>query len=304
MNIRPNFRVSWLLLTVPFVSTLGISIAPSRAATFASSTTLVNLTNVSTNAESSLASVDAAALAISPVGSTIDLDNLDDVSGEESIVAEAANGNVIATADFNTVAFFPPDTSGNSSSFVSSETDNEALGTGGDYLGISNTESTALANFFLNPEAGETETFSFDFNIFWGLESFASRVTEFSSSTADVSLTVCGRTSLETNPLFCDSLSTFGNLNSAATTPTFSFQNSDPFSLDILSSPVVFGDSNDQQADFFALGSYQREFDTPIYLTLAEVQLSEAIVSTPEASTTIAFFSFSAVMLALRKKKK
>ncbi|MGB3404489.1 MAG: hypothetical protein WBA77_17520 [Microcoleaceae cyanobacterium] len=304
MNIHPNFRVSWLLFAVPFISTLGISTASSQAATFASSTTLVNLTNFSANAESSLVSVDAAALAISPVGSTIDLDTLDDVSAEESIAAEAANGDVVATADFNTVAFFPSDTSGNNSSFVSSEIDNEALGVGGDYLAKSNTESTVLANFFLNPDAGESETFSFDFNVFWGLETFASQATEFSSATADVSLSVCGRTSLDENPLFCDSLSTFGSLDNSGTTTAFAFQNSDPFSIDVLSNPMISGDTNFQQADFFALGSYQREFDTPIYLTLTEVQRSEAIVSTPEPSTTIAFFSFSAVIMALKKKKK
>jgi hypothetical protein len=304
MNIHPNFRVSWLLFTVPFVSTLGISIAPSQAATFASSTTLVNLTNFSANAESSLVSVDAAARAISPVGSTVDLDTLDDFSGEESIAAEAANGDVIATADFSTIAFFPSETSGNNSSLVSSEIDNEALGRGGDYLGKSNTESTVLANFFLNPDAGESEIFSFDFNIFFGLETFASQDTEFSSSTADVSLSVCGRASLDENPLFCDSLSTFGSLSNVGTTTAFAFQNSAPFSIDVLNNSVVSNDSNFQQADFFALGSYQREFDTPIYLTLTEVQYSEAIVSTPEPSTTIAFFSFSAVIMALKKKKK
>jgi hypothetical protein len=303
MNIHPKFRVGWLLFTVPFISTLSVSVVPSRAATFSSATTLVNLTNFSTNAESSSVSVDTAALAVSPVESISNADVLDDLSVEESISAETVDGSVAATTDFTTVAFFPPGISG--SSFVSSETDNEAFGEGGSYVGKSQTESTVLANFFLNPEAGETQTFSFDFNIFWGLETFTSQVRENSTATADVSLSVCGRTSLAENPLFCDSLSTFGRIESPEAIDTFAFQQSDAFSVGILSNPLVSVDStlNFKQADFFALGSYQREFNTPIYLTLAEVQYSEAAVSVPEPSATIALLSLSAIAVALGKRK-
>ncbi len=306
MNIHPKFRVGWLLFTVPFISTLNVSVVPSRAATLSSATTLVNVTNFSTNAESSSVSVDTAAFAISPVESTIDLDSLDDSLGQEAITVESENGSVVATADFNTVAFFPPATSGVSSSFVSSETDNEAFGSGGSYLGFSQTESTVLANFFLNPEAGETQTFSFDFNIFWELETQATEAREQATATADVSLQICGRTSLTENPLFCDALSTFGIIDSSTPTEVFAFQKSDAFSVDVLNQPVVSGNPalNFQQADFFALGSYQREFETPIYLTLTELQNSEAYVTAPEPSATIALFSLSAIAMALGKRKK
>jgi hypothetical protein len=220
MNIHPKFRVGWLLFTVPFISTLGISVVPSRAATFSSATTLVNLTNFSTNAASSSVSVDTAVLAISPVESISDADVLDALSVGESINVEAEDGSVAASADFTTVAFFPP----SGSSFVSSETDNEAFGMGDSYFGQSYTESTVLANFFLNPTAGETETFAFDFNTFWRLETGVTESNESSTANADISITVCGSNALGENPLFCDSLSTSGQIDSSGIVDELTFQ--------------------------------------------------------------------------------
>jgi|GEM_PF-3916202 hypothetical protein len=302
MNIHPKFRVGWLLFTVPFVSTLSVSVVPSRAATLSSATTLVNLTNFSTNAESSSVSVDTAALAISPVESTSDSDILDDLLVEDFISAEAVDGSVAATADFTTVAFFPA----SGSSFTSSETDNEAFGIGESYFGQSYTESTVLANFFLNPATGSTQIFSFDFNIFWGLETFATEFYEASTAIADASLIVCGRVSLEENPLFCDTLSTFGKIESsnANVVDKFTFQQSDAFSVYLLNNTLISEAPNVKQADFFVLGSYLREFTAPIYLTLTEVQYSESVVSAPEPSVTVALLGLSAVAVALGKKKK
>ncbi|MGB3535866.1 MAG: hypothetical protein WBA13_20410 [Microcoleaceae cyanobacterium] len=304
MNIHPKLTAGWLVFTVPFISTLSLNITPSQAATFSSATTQVTLTNFNLNAEASSVTVNPTAFAISPVGSDFNSDFLDDILAEESVTASAADDTVVATADFSTVASFPSIASGNNSSFVSSETANEAFGTGGSYIGKSKTESTVLANFFLNPEAGETQTFSFDFNAFWELETFVDKTREQSTATADVSLTVCGRNSLGENPLFCDSLSTFGQLDSSNTTDLFAFQKSDPFTIDVLNNPGISGSQNFKQTDFFALGSYQQEFDKPIYLSLAAVQSSEAYVSTPESSTTVALLSLTALTIALGKRKK
>ena len=310
MIIHSKFQIGWLLFTVPFVATLNISVAPSRAATFGSATTHVNLTNFSVNAKSSLVSVDTATLAISPLRLIFDSNALDGIVGEyPSINAEPADGAVVATADISTFAFFPPAVSGtwSTGAWSSSETDNEAFGTGGSYLGQSQTESTVLANFFLNPESGETQTFSFDFNVFWELESLATKIpNEITTASADVSLVVCGRTSLDENPLFCDSLSTFGKIQSPDAIDAFAFKKSDAFSVDVLSAQFVSIDPtlNLKQAEFFALGYYQREFEMPIYLTLAEVQNSKVYVKAPEPSATVALLSLSVITVALGKRKK
>jgi hypothetical protein len=117
---------------------------------------------------------------------------------------------------------------------------------------------------------------------------------------------VCGRVSLEENPLFCDTLSTFGKIESsnANVVDKFTFQQSDAFSVYLLNNTLISEAPNVKQADFFVLGSYLREFTAPIYLTLTEVQYSESVVSAPEPSVTVALLGLSAVAVALGKKKK
>ncbi len=312
MKIHPKFTVGWLLFTVPFLTTLSLEITPSRAATFASATTSVNLLNFSQNAESSSVTVDATALATSPQGSILDSDSLDSIlENDQFISVEAVDNTIAATADFSTVASFPSTTSG--SSFVSSETNNEALGIGENYSGDSQTESTVLANFFLNPEAGEAETLSFDFSTFWELETLATNPDqEMTTASANISLMVCGRTALNKNPLFCDSFSTAGQIQSLTPESTFSFSRDNGFSLDVLVEPEATFDPslNLTQANFFAMGSYQREFETPIYLTVAEVQTSEVTaqttgtpVKTPEPSVAIALLSLGTLTIGFSQRK-
>ena len=283
------------LIFAPLMASSTLFASPSFAASFASSEASAFLSDFNQVAESSSVSVDASVFA-----ATVDADDESsfDMTSEDTIIdsievnpSSSDDGSALAFADFDALTFFPED---GESSLIANDHVNEAFGTGADFSAQSETDTTAIASFFINPEEGTSETFSFDFVLSLLFETTITN--ETATASGDISIEICGSESSGADLLFCDSLSISGLFQNTGDND-FSVESSDAFSFEEFGpveetsfNPELQQDT--QELDFFAVGSYQREFTTPIFLTLNETKgttakVSEAIVETPEPSSLI-----------------
>ncbi|NEO99145.1 MAG: hypothetical protein F6K58_10765 [Symploca sp. SIO2E9] len=282
---------NFLLLFTPLVASSTLVAAPSLAASFASSSSTFNLFNFSHSAESSSVSADFNVLAVTPEDSN---------SGEELASSSSQGSSVVAEADSNIFAFFPPSFG---SGTISSDAENQAFGNGSNYLGESEVESKVLANFLINPESGSTETFSFDFNTFLDLETSTSKVS--TKAAVDISFFLLGRSNPDSDPIIFDFFSASGKLENIEGNDQLSVQSSNTFNIDVVETfDIIDLNSGFKQADVFTQGSYQRDFEFLTYLTLVGVSKSEATVKAPEPSSTLGLVLCVALISLMASKNK
>lgn len=283
-----------LLIFTPLIAGPTLLASPSLAASFASSEASALLSDFTQTAESSFVSVDASVFA-----QNIDVDDESafSMTSEDSIVESlevnpaSSENSALAFANFDALTFFAED---EGSRLIANDHVNEALGVGTDFSAQSETNTTAIANFFINPEEGISAIFSFDFALTLLLETTVAN--EAATASGDIAIEICGRESSGSDFLFCDALSisslfqnTGDNSFSVQSSDAFEFEQLGPFEATSLE-PDLQQDT--QQLDFFALGSYQREFTTPIFLTLNETkdtatQVSGVTAETPEPSSLV-----------------
>lgn len=148
----------------------------------------------------------------------------------------------------------------------------EVFGQGSRYRGISQAQSTILGNFSIS----ESEVFSFDFGVSSLLAALVDRPSyETAKATADVSFVLFGGETEENQQIF--DFFTFSSQLSPTQSSYLADYSSDSFAVNI--SP----DTSDPTVNSFEiLGSYQRSFTTPTYLTLVEVKRTQADANVPE----------------------
>lgn len=287
MKLATVINRNVFLLFTPLVAGSTLVAAPSLAASFASSSATANIFNFSHSAESFSVSSDFNVLAATPDESN---------SGNESASSSSQAGSVVAEADSNSFAFFPPSSG---SGFISSDAENEAFGKGSNYFGKSEVESKVIANFLIAP----TETFSFDFNTFFDLETSTSKVS--TTAAADISFVLFGKNTLNGEPVVFDFFSASGKLENIEENDSLSVDSSKGFNLDIIESfDSIDLASGLKQADLFTQGSYRRDFDFLTHLTLLEVSKTKATVKAPEPSSTLALVLCVALFSLMASKNK
>lgn len=300
-----------LLIFTPLMAGSTLFASPSLAASFASSEASAFLSDFNQIAESSSVSVDASVFA-ETVG--LDDDSAFDMTSEDTIVdsievnPSSEDDSALAFADFDALAFFPDD---GGSSLISNDHVNEAFGTGANFSAQSETDTTAIASFSINPAEGTSEIFSFEFVLSLLLETTVSD--ETAAASGDIAIEICGSESSGADLLFCDSLSISGLFQNTGDN-AFSVQSSDAFSFEEFGPVEETSFNSDlqqdtQELDFFAIGSYQREFTTPIVLTLNETKVttakvSETIVETPEPSSLVGIMLGAGLMIGQVGRRK
>ncbi|NET07406.1 MAG: hypothetical protein F6K16_22425 [Symploca sp. SIO2B6] len=291
MKFATVINKNLFLLFAPLVANSTFVAAPSLAASFASSSATVNLFNFSHGAESSSVSTDFTVFAETPEDSN---------SGEELATSFSQRSSVVAEADSSTFAFFPPNSGSGS---ISSDAENQAFGSGSNYLGKSKVESKVLANFLINPESGSTETFSFEFNTFFDLATSTSKVS--TKAAADISFFLLGRSNPNSDPIIFDFFSASGKLENIEGKDSLSVQSSNTFNVDVFEPfTSIDVESGFKQADVFTSGSYRRDFEYLTYLTLIEVSNTEATVKAPEPSSTLGLLLCVALISLMVSKNK
>jgi hypothetical protein len=315
--------ISYKLLRVsaPILAGTGIAITatPCFAAIFASSTAEVNIFNFSHNLYSSLTSVEANTFT---QAGTIPNGNFDN-SFEETEFPLLLGGNV-AQAQFNAVALgentvadvdvsvFASDTLASSDVAAISASDSEgnsvaatvetsalfstsnplasnrvsaqAIGDrGANYRGIAQGTSTILGQFFVGNQS-ETEAFSFNFNLSSMLAAFVENPqSERAKATSKISFLLLGGSDKDDRHVF-----DFFSISSKLTKTENAYENSTSSKKSSNFKLNLFDTSSDSDSNASeVLGSYQRDFKTPTYLTLVEVKQAGATANVPEPLTTL-----------------
>lgn len=210
--------------------------------------------------------------------------------------------------DFENATFFPA--SGENSEIFNTLT-NESFGRGPNFLVNAATDTTAIADFYINPGPAASETFSFDFSLSLFLETTVLADTAIASG--DISIEICGSEAPGNSPLFCDSLWVSG-LRQNSGDNDFSIQASSAFNF-VEEDLLLFEDTafapglqqDTQQLDFFAFGAFQRQFTTPVFLTLSEttgIRAEVTAAQTPEPSGLLGIVLGTGLMLGRVRQPK
>jgi hypothetical protein len=273
---------SVLFFAAPLVTSSVLLVSPSLAATFASAEANVFLENFSQSPDYSTVSAKTNTVTMTPVGSVLDADEGENASS----VSAGDSATAIAQADS---LFFT-----NSPAFATNTNLSEAFGDQDNFFGFAQSEASVIGEFLLNPAPNSTESFSFDFTAFFNLATSG----EKSTAAADISLVVLGGTDPNpANQTVFDFFSVSGELNTLGEDDLFSVDASDNFTLNTFLPSGDFGvDIEEESADLLAMGSYQRQFDRPTYLTLIETKETKATVQAstqvPEPASTLALVIF------------
>jgi hypothetical protein len=218
--------------------------------------------------ENTIADVDVSVFASESLSST-DVISLSASDSEGSSVAATVEANAL----FST---FSP--------LVSNRLSTQAIGDqGANYQGIAQGSSTIVGQFLID-NIPENNVFSFNFNLSSVLQAFVENPErERAQATANISFLLLGGTS-EDDQTVLDSFSVSSKLTKTQNfyENSFSTQKSSNFTLNL------FETASDQSSNQInILGSYQRNFSTPTYLTLVEVKQTEATTNVPEPLTTV-----------------
>jgi hypothetical protein len=273
---------SVLFFAAPLVTSSVLLVSPSLAATFASAEANVFLENFSQSPDSSTVSAKTNTVTMTPVGSVLDADEGENASS----VSAGDSATAIAQADS---LFFT-----NPPAFATNTNLSEAFGDQDNFFGFAQSEASVIGEFLLNPAPNSTESFSFDFTAFFNLATSG----EKSTAAADISLVVLGGTDPNpANQTVFDFFSVSGELNTLGEDDLFSVDASDNFTLNTFLPSGDFGvDIEEESADLLAMGSYQRQFDRPTYLTFVETKETKATVQAstqvPEPASTLALVIF------------
>lgn len=279
-----------LLYFVPLVAGSTLWASPGLAASFAFSEASAFLSNFS----------QAANASDSFANSTL----ITRTGAADAVQEPVAEG----FTDFENAIFFPE--SGDRSNSFNTLT-NEVFGSGPNFLVSAVTEAAAIADFFIDPGSAASETFSFDLSLSLFLETTV--LADAALASGDISIEICGREAPGTALLFCDFLSVSG-LRQNTGDNDVSIQASSAFNIagedltrfeDTAFAPGLQQET--QQLEIFASGAFQREFTTPIFLTLIQTTETSAEVTaaqTPEPSGLIGIVLGTGLMLGRVRQPK
>jgi hypothetical protein len=275
MRLKLELTRSLTWLIAPLVTSSVFAASPSLAATFASSQAFFGFDNFSQSPDSTQTSTDTDTLVVSEAGS----------------VVASAEADAVFLGNLPPDAF---DAFNLASTFVSGE--------GSDYFGLAQSEARIVGNFTIDTD----RAFSFDFALALGLQTSVDfPQSERAAATGLLSFLVLDSTEPD-NPTVLERFAIFANLTT-------------PGEADLLSEPqfsenVSFGLDNATtsfgQTQEFAFasgqGSFSRHFDRSTRLTLVEVKQNQAIVQTPEPTSTFSLLGFvglAGVGAALKTRK-
>lgn len=269
MNKKNNLTQKFFLVAAPVLATSILGISPSRAATFASSTSEFEFRNFSQ--------------APSTVETFTDTDALPQVFGEDGIAETEVNADAIFVQ-------VPP-------IFGANTNVSKASGDGQSFSAFADSQSRVVGNFEIRPD----DTFSFDFltdfNLATSVENSAS---ETARASGDISFLL-----LDTdNNTILDFFDIDGKLVTKADGDFIELQASDNVNLnEPLINPNFGGLKESLQVS--VSGSYERSFAKQTNLALIESKRNIALAQAPEPSTGIALLlSGSFIGVALKRKRK
>lgn len=295
MKFNAHFSKHLAVLAAPFCASSVLIVSPSFAATFSTSDTSVNIFNFNQEAQSSSVFTYPSVLLITPDGSISNSDN--------GANASVSNNTGIVTSEFD--ALFLTGLPSFASNFIL----NQAVGEGSDYQGSAATESTVIGNFFLDDSANSQTTFAFDFLVSSNLEtSIDNPDFESATSVTDVSFLLVNSDNQEV----VDFLSISSSLTTTGADLLPLVDSSDNFGIDLFSldDAEVGLTLTDENISFELFGVYEREFTSPINLTLIETKHNTATIKAksakvPEASSIVSLLLFASIASSgLYKKQK
>ncbi|WP_017721412.1 PEP-CTERM sorting domain-containing protein [Kamptonema formosum] len=174
---------------------------------------------------------------------------------------------------------------------------NLAFGESNDHLGVAETESKLIGQFFI--ESGQE--FSFDFAAYLNMgTSIDFPKEEYAGADGNLFFGVFDTTD---QPVLLDFLA----ISSAIATPegpdSLDFIKSDSIALYQNLAGAALG-GNQEAVQVQLAGSFSRYFDSPTHLTLIQTKTNKAIVKVPEPSSAFALLSFGLICLRFKVRKK
>jgi hypothetical protein len=259
-----SYARSFLLLAVPLLASSMVATA-SQAATFASASGDLNLTNFSQSPTATDAITDSNTLAISKSG--------------------IVNAFAQAEASF----LIPPPVASTSSL-------SQAFGEGEDYLGLAQSQAQVIGNFIV--DAGKTLSFNFDANL--NLKtSIDDPNSENAKALGDVLFAL-----LDTkNQSQMDFFGLFGNINTPSNKNFVASQHSQNVTLNNSPSDSSFGkDKAFLQAS--TSGLFKHQYLATTKLTLIQFTRNESQVSAPEPGSNLALLLLGALITVGMRSKR
>ncbi len=281
-------RSQFLLLVTPLIASSTFLPSPSQAATFASSQGELNFTNFSE--------------AFSIVGTQ-----------NQAETFSFANGGSVTSQNINAVTNSTDEPPSASTSALS-----QASGDRKDYLGTAKTQAKIVGNFDVDPG----KLFSFDFSSALDLQTaIDTPPVENAKASGNISFELFDTTdipeqsledfvsgllsnttnSIQKNPL--DFFSLTGNLNTLGNDNFIKNQKSQNVTLTSEDPQFSFG-GNEEFATDVVNGSLQRSFDRKANLTLVAFRSTEARVTAPEPSTSLALVLFFGLLVVATKGER
>ena len=302
---RAGIAKNVALFVSPLVTCLSVAASPTIAAslqldTHAQSETSVTIYNFSHTpyAISTFPSTNTETYTLLEYQQNISSE--DQTAGSEA-TASARNNRVVAQAlaDATFVATTRP--------IANNFNLAQAHGIGREYLGIAESKSAVVGSFFLAPQAANNPvTFSFDFFGSINLDTESNSGAAYVS--ADLDLLLYGGTDPD---LSNQTLLDFFSFSSFLKTPgkeipsPIVWNASDNFNVRFNPTGVYGSAFLKQETLSVGIdGTYQRKFDSPIYLTLKEIKKNKAVVQAPEPSSTLALIVFSGLVCVWFGTKK
>ncbi|MCJ8282411.1 MAG: PEP-CTERM sorting domain-containing protein [Rivularia sp. ALOHA_DT_140] len=268
MNKKNKLIQKFLLIAAPILAISVSGISPSRAATFASSTSEVEFKNFSQDP-----------FQISTFANSVPL-----VFGEGDIASADAEAD--AFAEFLT-------------SPVSASNSNlsKAFGDNRSYLAVADSESEIIGNF----EIAAGTNFSFDFTADLNLETSIDNPTlENSRADGDILFLLVDTG----NDTVLDFFNLAGSLNALGDDDSVDLEVSENVTLDKPSINTNFG-GLDESLQASVSGSFNRNFANQTNLALIEYKLNTVLVKAPESSTGLALLlSSGAIGIMLKRRRK
>jgi len=290
MTSQLKIAQNLLSIAAPVLASSVFAASPGLAATFAAAEANVFIENFSQTPLDTNVSTNTNTVAITPVSSDVN-------SGNGQNVISLSDGNAAAARAEADAVFFTENPA-----FATNSIFSNSFGEGQNFFGLAESEASVWGRFFLDPEPDATESFSFDFTSFFDLETSGYQ----SQAVADIQFLVLGGTDANpANQTVFDFFSLSGELNTIGEDDLFSVEASDNFTFNTFSSGEFGVDLEEESANVVAIGSYQRDFKSPTYLTLIEAKRTEAMVQAPEPTSILGLLAFGGlVRLTCRSKRK